>query len=305
MNQYARVPRFSIVVPVFNAAPYLRRCVESVMEQTHRNWELLLVDDGSTDESGALCDQYAQQDPRIRVLHQDNKGASHARNQALDIATGDFVLFLDSDDHLAPTCLEACDRHLVRDNRIDTLQFNYVYFKADGASSAIYRSKVEHAPCTPTEYAQLGIFFVCICGWCFRRTMIEAGRIRFDTRMRYHEDRVFDYQCLSRSALIKIIPDLLYYYEGHTDSVSANIVASHTIVSTSLLAAHGRSMPLFRITLANQALDYAIACIVAHAMSRRESATLLRSLHLRAKDVTGRGRKLLLLIGSTTTPSHS
>lgn len=88
----------SVIIPVYNAIPYLDRCVKSVLAQTFSDWELLLMDDGSTDKSGEECEKYARQDTRIKVYHLQNGGAAYARNQGLDRATGEFIVFVDADD---------------------------------------------------------------------------------------------------------------------------------------------------------------------------------------------------------------
>ena len=95
-------PTVSIIVPVYNAEKTLERCVDSILNQTYQDFELLLVDDGSPDGSGALCDAYARQDSRVRVFHQENAGVSAARNLALDHAAGEYLQFLDSDDWITP-----------------------------------------------------------------------------------------------------------------------------------------------------------------------------------------------------------
>ena len=102
-----RQPSISVIVPVFNTAKYLDECITSILTQTYSDFELLLVDDGSTDGSGQICDNYAIIDDRIRVFHQLNQGVSSARNTALDHAAGEYVIFLDSDDYwLINDCLE-------------------------------------------------------------------------------------------------------------------------------------------------------------------------------------------------------
>ena len=91
-------PTISIIVPVYKVEPYIRQCVESVLGQTYSNFELILVDDGSPDSCGAICDEYAEKDSRVRVIHQENGGVSAARNAGLDIMKGEYVAFIDSDD---------------------------------------------------------------------------------------------------------------------------------------------------------------------------------------------------------------
>ncbi len=92
------MPYISVIIPVYNAAAYLRECIDSLLSQTFTDWEALCVDDGSTDESGIILDEYAAKDRRIKVFHQSNKGVSAARNFALESAKGEYVCFLDGDD---------------------------------------------------------------------------------------------------------------------------------------------------------------------------------------------------------------
>lgn len=96
----------SVIVPVYNVEPYLCRCVDSILGQTYENLEVILVDDGSPDNSGAICDAYAQKDPRVRVIHQENGGLSAARNAGIDAATGAYLAFVDSDDYLEADAYE-------------------------------------------------------------------------------------------------------------------------------------------------------------------------------------------------------
>ncbi|MDY3225385.1 MAG: glycosyltransferase [Candidatus Faecousia sp.] len=100
------VPCISVIVPVYNVAPYLGRCVDSLITQTWKNLEILLVDDGSQDDSGRICREYADKDPRIRVIHKENGGLSSARNAGLEAATGEYIGFVDSDDWIEPGMYE-------------------------------------------------------------------------------------------------------------------------------------------------------------------------------------------------------
>lgn len=108
-------PKISIIVQVYNTELYLRECIESILRQSFMNFEVLLVDDGSTDASGSICEDYAAKDTRIRVFHQDNQGVSSARNLALDHVQGRYVLFLDADDFwYVDTCLETLVNEALR-----------------------------------------------------------------------------------------------------------------------------------------------------------------------------------------------
>ena len=123
------MPRVSIVIPVYNTSRFLEECIRSVLHQDFTDWHAILVDDGSTDGSGTICDQFAANDPRIEVLHQSNQGLSVARNNGLTRAQGEFVLFLDSDDFwlrqdTLTTLLDAMDRH----PECDFIGFNWVYY---------------------------------------------------------------------------------------------------------------------------------------------------------------------------------
>lgn len=118
-------PLLSIIVPVYNVAPYLEECLDSVLAQTFLDYEVLLVDDGSTDESGEICDRYATTDPRFRVIHKTNGGVSSARNAALDICRGKYLTMLDPDDTVAPDTYENT-YYLEKHPEIGILQFPYV-----------------------------------------------------------------------------------------------------------------------------------------------------------------------------------
>ena len=96
----------SVIVPVYNVEPYLRQCIDSILNQTYTDFELILVDDGSTDRCPEICDKYKEKDDRVRVLHKTNGGLSDARNHGIDIANGDYITFIDSDDMVSKDYLE-------------------------------------------------------------------------------------------------------------------------------------------------------------------------------------------------------
>lgn len=109
-------PLISVIIPVYKAESYMGKCMDSVLNQTYRNLEIILVDDGSPDRSGELCDRYAQEDPRVRVIHKKNGGAADARNHGLDAASGDYIAFIDSDDWVETDMYECLMRELQKNH---------------------------------------------------------------------------------------------------------------------------------------------------------------------------------------------
>lgn len=122
--------KVSVIIPVYNVEPYIKKSVDSVLTQTYKNLEIILVDDGSTDDSGKICDEYAKQDDRIQVIHQKNGGLSAARNAGLKIMTGDLIGFLDSDDWIDSDFFEILVQKQVETNAdIVIIGYKYVYEK--------------------------------------------------------------------------------------------------------------------------------------------------------------------------------
>ena len=110
--------KISVIVPVYNCAPYVERCIRSILEQTYSNLEIICVDDGSSDDSGKILDVLACEDARIRVIHQKNTGASAARNAGIDVATGELITFVDSDDAIEPDMYETLIPHFADESPV-------------------------------------------------------------------------------------------------------------------------------------------------------------------------------------------
>lgn len=125
-----KMPLISIIVPVYQVKDYIGECVKSLLDQTYTNLEILLVDDGSTDGSGEICDQYADRDNRVRVVHQENQGLSSARNAGIDLAEGEYVAFVDSDDMVLPGFIETL-YGMVREYQADIAVCAYIKFSAE------------------------------------------------------------------------------------------------------------------------------------------------------------------------------
>lgn len=192
----------SIIIPVHNTEKYLPACIESVTGQGFSDFELLLVDDGSTDGSGALCDSYARQDDRIRVFHQENGGVSAARNRGLENAQGEWVYFVDSDDELFPDGLQTLVDG-VRDD-VDLVVGGYVQYETDGGIIRSVDDRVKETlsrdaflphlfMSRPYYYSYLGYLWM----YLFRNRIIQEQGIRFDSSLKVKEDTLFivQYAC--------------------------------------------------------------------------------------------------------------
>ena len=135
--------KLSIIVPIYNVAPYLRKCVDSLITQDISDYEIILVDDGSPDECPQICDEYVEKYDSIRVVHQENAGLSAARNSGINVAMGDYILFVDSDDYLQPNILGTLMEQAERDN-LDVLRFRYQNVKESGEAFAPYKDMTNY-----------------------------------------------------------------------------------------------------------------------------------------------------------------
>lgn len=241
-------PLVSIIVPVYKVESYLDRCVQSVIRQTYKQWELILVDDGSPDKSGEICDSWAKRDCRIRVFHKENGGVSSARNLGLSQIIGDYVTFLDSDDWLYETCLQKCiDESLSND--LDVLQFSWTEVNPEG--TAIVHPRKSTIVCNTKQFAEQGELSVSVCGGFYNAKVIIENNIRFDERMAYAEDQLFVFMCLSSSKRIKAIEQPLYYYfqnsAGATQSINTEKLVKSCIAFSSYKTKIGYYAPYIDI----------------------------------------------------------
>lgn len=215
-------PKISVIIPVYNVEQYLRRCVDSVLAQTYKNIEVILVDDGSPDGCPAICDKYAQRDSRVTVLHKENGGQSSARNAALDCPlTGDYVTFVDSDDWIAPDYYEHCVKILEK-KKVDVVQIDYSLatdtkiYKQQPKEERIevYKDK-EILQYYMTTTTTTGSYSVCRC--LFALPLIGTNRFR-DGKI--NEDIDWKYKILRSSRRMAVSNRVMYYYYQSGNSTS-------------------------------------------------------------------------------------
>ncbi len=185
------MPELSIIVPVYRVEPYLRRCVDSILAQTFRDFELILVDDGSPDGCPAICDEYAAKDSRVLVIHQENRGVSAARNAALDIARGSYIGFVDSDDWIDPQMYEKLIT-AIQENHRDVAICGVTYINEQKEP---YRTDLTGKGFYDQEQLILELFGMPnrigggVCNKLFSGERLKE--IRFDPNLAYAEDWIF------------------------------------------------------------------------------------------------------------------
>ncbi len=208
-------PAVSIIVPVYNVAEYLPRCIESVLRQDEAGWELILVNDGSTDGSGALCDAYAGRDSRIVSLHQPNKGVSSARNAALDAARGKYICFIDSDDWVEERYLSSM---LLLAGGEDKVVYADVTLDYEGKRRS--GTAFHYLQGSESTQADWNTFMVRYripengfpVAKLFSRKIVETYRLRFNADLSYHEDHLFVLNYLLHVEQIALSAEPCYHY---------------------------------------------------------------------------------------------
>lgn len=208
----------SVIVPVYRAEAYLEHCLRSITEQTYRDLEILLVDDGSPDRCPAICEAWAQRDPRITVYHQHNSGGGQARNTALDAARGEYIAFVDSDDYLAPQMLEFL-LGLMEDD-IDLVECGYVTTSDDSARFDALEAPYHSGCCSGREAMREHIldrrFRQVIWNKLYRRQVI--GEVRFPQGTAI-DDEFWTYRVIANARKLKWSDKALYAYRQQPDSV--------------------------------------------------------------------------------------
>ena len=212
-------PLISIIIPVYNVEKFLAKCLDSIVAQIYTNWEAILVDDGSPDNCGKICDEYAEKDKRFKVIHQINCGVSVARQTGLDNSTGDYIIHCDPDDWIEPTMLEdmlncalshkvdmvICDTITHMDNSIKTSHHNIEnYITSKKLQYDIINLKIHGS----------------LCNKLIKRTSIEKTMFTPEN-LTYCEDELFLVRLLSKELNIYYLPKGLYHYVHHKNSLSS------------------------------------------------------------------------------------
>ena len=211
-------PLISIIVPVYNVEPYLRRCLDSILAQTFTDWECILVDDGSKDGSGAICDEYAEKDFRFRSIHKENGGVSSARNKGIEVAMGEWIYFSDADDELDENGLKILSEGTKKSSAFVMAGYRK-YSESGEAVEICYRRVNKQIPVIealhdiyiPTDFSFQGYL------WCklFKSKVIKHNRISFCEEVSFNEDQLFviQYLCVfAEQEIVSYSTEAVYNY---------------------------------------------------------------------------------------------
>lgn len=225
MNQKDKQPLMSVIVPVFNAEQYLDACVGALVAQIYTHIEIILVDDGSQDSSGAMCDEHARKDSRIRVLHLQNGGVSHARNKALEVMKGEWVCFVDADDEVTPYYVQ----HFVDaiEEGIDIIISEAIFVHEGGVRERLSYKSYGILPLTEiflvNELSAHGYAWAkCYRTWPMHSIM-HGPTLRFPEEIKFSEDLLFVMRYLAVSPRAKYIPYADYIYYLRSSSASGRV----------------------------------------------------------------------------------
>lgn len=211
----AAAPKVSIIIPVYNAAGCIRRCADSVLNQEYTDFELLLMDDGSKDDTPAILDEIASGDSRVRVIHKPNSGVSDTRNQAISLAKGEYLQFLDADDWITADATKLFVR-AAEESGADMVISNY--YRVVGDRSAPKGDIIADGPITREEYAEWMLknpadyYYGVIWNKLFKRSIVEKYHLRMDTSLNWCEDFIFNMEYILHTERIAVLQVPIYYY---------------------------------------------------------------------------------------------
>ena len=224
-------PKFSIIIPVFNCKKYIHRMITSVLAQTYTRFELILIDDGSKDDSSYMCDEYSFKDNRIIVIHQNNCGASSARNKGIAIASGEYQIIWDSDDYVEQNTLEILS-DAISEHSPDVVRFNFMVERPN--KSTEIRLDQPYNRLLNREYIvneiipyMIGIKVCdskkveCHCTFAVSRKIIDSHVIKYDEQQRKEEDHVFIVKVMAYAGNILFLDNHFYHYIKHENSLIA------------------------------------------------------------------------------------
>lgn len=208
----------SVIVPIYNVEKYLRKCVDSIINQTYKNLEIILVDDGSPDNCPKICDEYAKQDIRIKVIHKENGGLSDARNAGMKVARGEYISFIDSDDWIKPEMIEGMYNRMIED-KSDLVSSGVIWVDVDGTeirTATVSENCVLNTEQAMKELINDGKLKQHVWNKLYKADLIK--NILFD-KGKYHEDVFWSYKVIGEAKRVSIDKNSYYFYVQRSKSI--------------------------------------------------------------------------------------
>lgn len=274
-------PRISVIVPVYNVEAYLAQCINSIQNQTLREIEIILVDDGSSDNCPQICDKYAESDERIHVIHQENKGVSAARNAGLRLAQGEYIAFIDSDDRVAPEYLSVLLKYMVAGG-MTVCGYVCEWDPTANKRMGAYQLQDHETVAIDRTDAQISV----LCGgkfdghpFCklFDRKLIEKNHIFFCEDISYAEDGLYVIQYLSHlTSKIVLIKAALYYYQYRSQSATSQRIKKYSEMKPQIFS---------EITAVERSFNYIdhtpelLRCYAARQVSAKKAALAIMEIN--------------------------
>lgn len=214
-------PRVSIIVPVYNVDSYIRKCIDSILTQTYTDYELILVDDGSTDMSGDICEKYSVKDSRVKVIHKINGGQSSARNIGIDNAKGEYLSFIDADDYVSPIMIETL-LNLIDNNNADISECGYITVNKEIETVCDFGKDVEMGAGNYLieKFINADIFYG-VCTKLFKKSLFD--NTRFPNGRIYEDTWMTLYFCLSSLKYVRTQQPLYYYFQRENSTLHSEL----------------------------------------------------------------------------------
>lgn len=217
-------PEVSVIIPVYNVEQYLSQCIESVLNQSFSNFELLLIDDGSSDKSGSICDSYAHKDKRIKVKHTINKGVSSARNTGIENAKGNWIIFIDSDDWVGVEYINDLLKAVDNNNMLVVQGVNYLYNDKNKNHLLSFDNQTVNSTSYDILFSNIELYkYGYPFSKLYNRNIIINNNIRFDEDISMSEDLIFMLQYILKVRSIKFISKSNYYYRLDTCGLTSKL----------------------------------------------------------------------------------
>lgn len=280
-------PKFSIIVPAYNAAQYIELCIDSILQQSSDDYELIIIDDGSMDETKQIIEQKGKNHAKIKLIHQANQGVSSARNKGIEAATGEWITFIDSDDTIETDFLKAADeiiRHQNTDFVLAPWVTEWVNTGKEDLHNYKYGTQIEGKEQVIAFWSKEAHSDICRCPWgkFFRKEILDNHSIRFNEKLRYAEDTLFCLQYVIKINSISLItnPETRYKFKTYTNT---SAIKKYRSSAESIVIARDEIMQLFYdnnlSNLVFERLMFFSFTMIEHKYIRKKDDTIRKAFY--------------------------